>query len=241
MIYGGIYMKMIVFAVPILEGKLEDWTNMILNTMLGDNKKATDESRENAGVHERSYLQKMPKGHVCILTWEGADPLTFWLDLMNVALPEFTDHLADLHGKGIFNEENPEKMLAELVYDSGNREGETEGRDQKKSLIAIALPILPGKIEIWKTKILEGMLEENKKDTDAIRYAAGVRERTYLQKVPEGHMVISTFEGINPEAGYSQIIKNASKKFAEAVVEIHGLDVNATQPPLTKLVYNSRE
>ncbi len=37
--------------------------------MLGDNKKATDESRENAGVHERSYLQKMPKGHVCILTW----------------------------------------------------------------------------------------------------------------------------------------------------------------------------
>ena len=50
---------MIAFAVPILEGKLEDWTNMILNNMLGDNKKATDESRENAGVHERSYLQKM--------------------------------------------------------------------------------------------------------------------------------------------------------------------------------------
>ena len=88
-------MKMIAFAVPILEGKLEDWTNMILNNMLGDNKKATDESRENAGVHERSYLQKMPKGHVCILTWEGNDPLTFWLDLMSVALPEFTDHLAN--------------------------------------------------------------------------------------------------------------------------------------------------
>ena len=31
---------MIAFAVPILEGKLEDWTNMILNNMLGDNKKA---------------------------------------------------------------------------------------------------------------------------------------------------------------------------------------------------------
>ena len=100
---------MIAFAVPILEGKLEDWTNMILNNMLGDNKKATDESRENAGVHERSYLQKMTKGHVCILTWEGNDPLTFWLDLMNVALPEFTDHLADLHGRGIFKEENPKK------------------------------------------------------------------------------------------------------------------------------------
>jgi len=230
---------MIAFAVPILEGKLEDWTNMILNTMLGDNKKATDESRENAGVHERSYLQKMPKGHVCILTWEGADPLTFWLDLMNVALPEFTEHLADLHGRGIFNEENPENMLAKLVYDSGNGKGDTEGTDQKQSLIAIALPILPGKIEIWKTKILEGMLGENKKNTDAIRYAAGVRERSYLQKVPEGHMVILTFEGINPEAGYSQIIKNAPPEFAEAVMEIHGLDVYATQPTLPKLVYNS--
>ena len=94
------------------------------------------------------------------------------------------------------------------------RNGDTEGTDQKKSLIAIALPILPGKIEIWKTKILERMLGENKKNTDAIRYAAGVRERSYLQKVPEGHMVILTFEGINPEAGYSQIIKNAPPEFA---------------------------
>jgi len=234
-------MKMIAFAVPILEGKLEDWTKMILNTMLGDNKKATDQSRENAGVHERSYLQKMPKGHVCILTWEGADPLTFWLDLMNVALPEFTEHLADLHGRGIFNEENPEKMLAKLMYDSGNGKGDTEGTDQKKSLIAIALPILPGKIEIWKTKMLERMLGDNKKDADAIRNAAGVRERLYLQKVPEGHIVILTFEGINPEAGYSQIIRNSPPEFAEAVLEIHGLDVNATQPTLSKLVYNSRE
>ena len=234
-------MKMIAFAVPILEGKLEDWTKMILNTMLGDNKKATDQSRENAGVHERSYLQKMPTGHVCILTWEGADPLTFWLDLMNVALPEFTEHLADLHGRGIFNEENPENMLAKLVYDSGNGKGDTEGTDQKQSLIAIALPILPGKIDIWKTKVLERMLGDNKKDADAIRNAAGVRERLYLQKVPDGHIVILTFEGINPEAGYSQIIKNFSPEFAEAVMEIHGLDVNAMQPPLTKLVYNSRE
>ena len=232
---------MIAFAVPILEGKLEDWTNMILNNMLGDNKKATDESRENAGVHERSYLQKMPKGHVCILTWEGNDPLTFWLDLMNVALPEFTDHLADLHGRGIFKEENPEKMLAELVYDSGDGKSDTNRTDQKKSLIAIALPILPGKIEIWKTKILERMLGENKKDTDAIRFAARVRERSYLQEMPEGHMVILTFEGINPEAGYLQVIQNSPPEFAEAAMEIHGLDVNAPQPPLPKLVYNSHE
>ena len=125
--------------------------------MLGDNKKATDESRENAGVHERSYLQKMPKGHVCILTWESIRPYNILAGFNERCSTRIlSDHLADLHGRGIFNEENPEKMLAELVYDSGNGNGDTEGKDQKKSLIAIALPILPGKIEIWKTKIARG-------------------------------------------------------------------------------------
>ena len=85
------------------------------------------------------------------------------------------------------------------------------------------------------------MLGENKKYTDAIRYAAGVRERSFLQEMPEGHMVILTFEGINPEAGYSQVIQNSPPEFGKAAIEIHGLDVNAPQPPLSKLVYNSHE
>ena len=59
--------------------------------------------------------------------------------------------------------------------------------------------------------------------------------------MPEGHIAILTFEGINSEAGYSQIIRNAPPEFAAAVLEIHGLDVNVTQPPSPKLVYNSRE
>ena len=154
---------------------------------------------------------------------------------MNVALPEFTDHLANLHGRGIFKEENPEKMLAELVYDSGDRKSDTDRTDQMKSLIAIALPTLPGIIEIWKTKILERMLGENKKDTDAIRFTAQVRERSYLQEMPEGHMVILTFEGINPEAGYLQVIQNSPPDFAKGAMEIHGLDVNAPQPPFPKI------
>ena len=79
-------------------------------------------------------------------------------------------------------------MLAELVNDRGNGRGNTNRPDQNKSLIAIALPILPGKIEFWKTKILERMLGENKKDTDAIRFAAYVRERSYFQEMPEGYI-----------------------------------------------------
>ena len=85
------------------------------------------------------------------------------------------------------------------------------------------------------------MLEKNKKNTDALRYAAGVQKRSSVQEMPEGHMIILTFEGVNPEAGYLQVIQNSPPEFAEAAMEIHGLDVNALQPPLPKLVYNSHE
>ena len=51
-------------------------------------------------------------------------------------------------------------------------------------------------------------------------------------------MVILTFEGINPEDGYLQVIRNSPPEFAEAAMEIYGLDVNAPQTPLLKLVYN---
>ena len=107
-------------------------------------------------------------------------------------------------------------------------------KDEKTEMIAIALPILPGKIEVWKTKILDKMLGENKPDTDAIRHAAVVRERSFLQETPDGHMVILTFEGKDPITGYSQIIQKMPSEFAELVMEVHGLDVNAPQPTVTK-------
>ena len=109
----------------------------------------------------------------------------------------------------------------------GTEKGDNKRTDQKKSLIAIALPILPRKIEIRKTKVLGRMLGENKKDSDAIRNAARVRKRSYLQEMPEGHMVILTFEGINPEDGYLQVMQISPPELAEAAMEIHGININA--------------
>ena len=59
--------------------------------------------------------------------------------------------------------------------------------------------------------------------------------------MPEGHIVILTYEGINPESDYLQVMQNSPPEFAEAAMEIYGLDVNAPQTPLLKLVYNSHE
>ena len=108
-------------------------------------------------------------------------------------------------------------------------------------MIALAKPILPGKIEVWKTKILDKMLGENKKEMDAIRDAAGVRERSFLQETPDGQMVILTLEGRDQVVGYSQVMQKLPSDFAELVMEVHGLDVNAPQPPMPELVYNSHE
>ena len=76
---------------------------------------------------------------------------------------------------------------------------------------------------------------------DAICHAAGVRERSFLQETPDGQMVILTLEGRDPVVGYSQVMQKLPSDFAELVMEVHGLDVNAPQPPMPELVYNSHE
>ena len=132
-------------------------------------------------------------------------------------------------------------MLAEMVYDSFNKDHPVAETDTQTSMIALALPILPGKLDVWKKTILNKMLIKNKKETDAIRNAAKVRERSFLQELPDGHIVVLTFEGIDPVAGYEQVMRNLPPEFAATAMECHGLDENALPPPLPELVYDSRQ
>ena len=233
-------MTMIAVAMPILSAKLEDWERMILDNMRGENKQVTDQSRENAGVHERSFLQKISDGHLCILTQEGDDPVTFWHDLVDIALPEFAEVLMDLHGTDVFTVEKMKNMLAELVYDSAEENKSVIETETRSAMLAVAIPILPRKYDAWKSTILDNMVGEKKKETDAIREAAGVRDRSFLQETPDGHMVILTFEGDDHVAGYAKIMESLPPEFAEAAMELHGLDVNAPTTSLPQLFYDSR-
>ena len=108
------------------------------------------------------------------------------------------------------------------------------------AMLAMAVPILPGKKEEWKEMILNNMTGEGKKETDSIRENAGVHERSFLQESPGGDFVILTFEGDDPVAGWGKIMANLPKEFAAVAKEIHGMDVNAPPPPLPKLIYDSR-
>ena len=72
-----------------------------------------------------------------------------------------------------------------MVYDGFNKSHPVAETDAQTSMIALALPILPGKLDAWKKTILNKMLIKNKKETYAIRNAAKVRECSFLQELPE--------------------------------------------------------
>ena len=52
------------------------------------------------------------------------------------------------------------------------------------AMLAMAIPILLGKKDLWKMEVLEKMIKLNKAETDGIRDDAGVHERTFLQEPP---------------------------------------------------------
>ena len=80
----------------------------------------------------------------------------------------------------------------------------------------------------------------NKAETDKVREEAGVYERTFLQKTPNGDLVIVTLEGENPAESFGKMISSMPDEFLEFVLDVHGFDMRGPPPPLPQLVYDSR-
>ncbi len=107
------------------------------------------------------------------------------------------------------------------------------------SLLALCMPILPGKKEVWLEAVKQLNSPEGKPAADSIRENAGVHERAFLQETPSGDFVILTYDGENPIESFGKIMENLPADFAEFVMDIHGMDVTSP-PPLPRLVYDSR-
>ena len=67
-------MALLTMCMPILPGKKGKWQEMMDTIQKEPAKSAFDTSREDAGVHERTFLQETPHGDFVILTFEGDDP-----------------------------------------------------------------------------------------------------------------------------------------------------------------------
>jgi len=109
------------------------------------------------------------------------------------------------------------------------------------ALIALCLPIAPGKEGKWQDMAAQLSGGPLKDKLDKSRAAAGVHERTFLQETPKGALVIVTLEGANPgEAFVKMMADPALADFAKWAADVHGLDPHAPPPAAPKLVYDSR-
>ncbi|TAK30098.1 MAG: hypothetical protein EPO21_19725 [Chloroflexota bacterium] len=100
------------------------------------------------------------------------------------------------------------------------------------ALMAIAVPILPGKTEQWK-RFVDELNGPRRAEFEESRCCLGVHERAFLQTSPHGDMVIVTLEGPNPEEAFRQFgtgTDDFTRWFVQQVKEIHGMDLS--QPAL---------
>jgi len=98
-----------------------------------------------------------------------------------------------------------------------------------KKLIAMAVPVAPGKTDAWKS-FMGDLQSKYKADFAASRKRMGVRERTFLQHTPMGDLVLVTLEGEDPVKAFSQFAQGEdefTKWFVASVNNIHGIDLKA--------------
>jgi hypothetical protein len=102
-----------------------------------------------------------------------------------------------------------------------------------------AVPILPGKTEMWK-KALAEMKGARKAEHDESRRRHGItREIVSLQSTPQGDYVVVCLEGDDPAGLVSQNLNSDApfdRWFAETVLTgAHGLDASGPLPPPNEL------
>lgn len=134
---------------------------------------------------------------------------------MDIALPEFAEVLMDLHGTDVFTVEKMKNMLAELVYDSAEENKSVIETETRSAMLAVAIPILPRKYDAWKSTILDNMVGEKKKETDAIRddlvLTSGV-----VSTDPNRHAM----SRIPDEIGFSLDVRSQSQTVLDAMTDL---------------------
>ena len=110
-------------------------------------------------------------------------------------------------------------------------------------MVAIAVPILPGKLEAWQAWI-EEMNGSRKAELEEFNARYGLtRHRAFLQQNPDGsHVVIAITDGPGGD-GFMGAVAASNHPFdvwfKEHVQEVHGLDFSGPMPPLPELRIDS--
>jgi len=102
-------------------------------------------------------------------------------------------------------------------------------------LLAMAIPILPGKEQDW-AKWMHELKTIHYREFVASRKRLAVRERVFLQHNPTGDVVIVLLKGDDPAAALAQFgigDDDFTRFFVDGVMKLHGYDMK--QPPANPL------
>jgi hypothetical protein len=104
---------------------------------------------------------------------------------------------------------------------------------------AFANPVLPGKIETWKSYVKEMNGPRNKERVESRKRVGLTLERVWLQHTPMGDFAVVYWEAEDIGKVFEGFMKSDvpfDKWFRDKVlVEIHGMDISK-QPAMNKLV-----
>ena len=110
------------------------------------------------------------------------------------------------------------------------------------ALIAMAVPILPGKTDQWR-RMTDELNGPRRHEYEESRRRLGIHERTYLQSTPQGDLVVVTIEGDDPRTSMQQLADGTddfTRWFLQQVKEIHGIDLaQVVQGPSPQLAMDS--
>jgi hypothetical protein len=99
--------------------------------------------------------------------------------------------------------------------------------EKRCNMYAIAVPLLPNKVEAWKAWTREGA-ESRREEFDAFNERMGLTlHRAWLMEGPKGPLVIVVYDGPGAENFLQRVAKSKEpfdKWFRERITEYHGVD-----------------
>jgi hypothetical protein len=113
------------------------------------------------------------------------------------------------------------------------------------SSLALAVPIVPGKTEVWKRLIAE-VTGPRRADTDGFHARLGVdKVNWYLQQTPLGDLFVLHMEGQDPAGAFVSWAQSEHPYdvwFKKQLEPLYGIDFNQPPPgPLPEMVYEYRK
>ena len=105
---------------------------------------------------------------------------------------------------------------------------------------ALAVPILPGKLDAWKEfhEQLDGLHRWDFEDQQ--RRLGLQRHRVWLQETGGAHLALVVQEGEDPERARAILTSSTHPFdvwFKEKILELHGVDISEPVSPVDNLLY----